>query len=58
MISDLDKAKMNLRLNKLIVAKEEFEVKIMEREAQIDHLKNEMKIQEKAIEQLKLEIKG
>ena len=56
MTNRLEIAKEKLGLNKLLVAKEEYAVKIMEREIQIEHLKSEVDKQDEAINKLREEL--
>lgn len=57
MTSKLEQAKKKLQLIKLRTAKEEFLVKIMEREAEIERLHGEIEKQDKAIKELETELK-
>ena len=50
-MTNLEKAKLSLELNKVICAKEEMEVRIMERQEEIERLQeNIMKQNEKILE--------
>ena len=52
MTNNLEAAKKRLQLKKMNVAKDEYEVKIMEKEEQILHLKEEIEKQDIAIKKL------
>ncbi len=58
MLSNLEKARKGLELKKVETAKAEMEFKILEREADIERLRENIKNQEARIEELTLEIQG
>jgi len=58
MLSNLEKARKGLELRKVETAKAEMEFKILEREADIERLRENIKNQESRIEELTLEIQG
>ena len=54
---DLEKKKKELEIKRVLLARDEMEFKIAEREADIMRLKDNIEIQNKRIEELNLEIK-
>jgi len=58
MISDLEKSRKELELSRVRYAKQEMEFKILERLADIERLKENIKSQEKREEELINEIQG
>ena len=58
MLSNLEKSRKKLELSRVKYALEEMEFKILEREADIERIKDNIKIQTEKIEELKGEILG
>jgi len=56
MMSNLEAAKKRLELNKVKCAKEEMEVRVLEREAEIDRLKKSIAVQDEKILELEKDI--
>jgi hypothetical protein len=55
-MSNLEAAKKRLELNKVKCAKEEMEVRVLEREAEIDRLKKSIAVQDEKILELEKDI--
>jgi hypothetical protein len=56
MQSEIEKRRKKLELARVIYAKEEMELKIMEREADIERIKENIKLQDKKIKELEKDI--
>lgn len=56
MLSELDKARKSLELRKVETAKMEMEFRVLERQSEIERLKENILIQDIRIEELKQEI--
>lgn len=57
-MNDLDKARKKLELMKVKCAKEEMQFKILERQADIDRIKQSINAQDERIKELETELQG
>jgi len=57
-MNELDKARKQLELSKVKCAKEEMEFKILERQTDIDRIKQSIKAQDERIKELQTELQG